>query len=271
MKNSMIVLAALASLTSAASASDLNNGLVGFFPFEGTPYDAMHHDYAVTPVGTPTYERGAVGRAIRFHGNDALMVDHAGALSFDLDIQSYTIAFYCRLDNNNEDQKIIQAHYSNQNLPTAYNFGFVAPEGIAASNSWYGSTTGTGFVVQTSSAPFVQEWRHVAIVYDHVSGLKKLFVDGLLVDTEARPNEPFNNPNNTRITIGAAWGSHNNFGEFYAGLVDDLRIYNRVLTTTEVNELVDLKPCPPDFNGDGFINGLDLDGFAEQWESGVCK
>lgn len=61
MKKSKIVLVASTSLVSVAFASDLTNGLVGFFPFEGTPYDGMNHCYTVTTYGASTYERGAVG------------------------------------------------------------------------------------------------------------------------------------------------------------------------------------------------------------------
>lgn len=70
MKNPAIMLAAISLFVSPAFATTINNGLVAFFPFEGTPYDGMNHGYTVTPVGAPTYDRGAVGRATRFDDFD---------------------------------------------------------------------------------------------------------------------------------------------------------------------------------------------------------
>ncbi len=269
MKNRAIMLAAVVSFVSPALATTINDGLVGFFPFEGTPHDAMNHCYSVTQVGSPTYERGAVGRAMRFDGNDALLVDHQGELSFDLDTESYSLAFYCKWDGGSNDQIIIQDRYG-ANVPVSYNFGFNGELDQAASNSWYGMGSGTNFQVVTNKHQFAGEWRHVAVTFDATTGIKSLYVDGILVNQAGRPNEPFDDPNNTRITIGAYWGSNSTLSTFYHGLLDELRIYNRVLSQGEITELVELEPCLADYNGDGFINGDDFDLFAEQFEAGGC-
>ncbi|MFO0835328.1 MAG: LamG domain-containing protein [Phycisphaerales bacterium] len=270
MKKSMIVLAASASFVSAAFASNLTNGLVAFFPFEGTPYDGMNHCYTVTQVGSPTYARGAVGRAMRFDGDDGLLVDHTGQLSFDMDTDSYSLAFYCKWDGGSNEQTIIQDRYGG-NVPVSYNFGFNGGVDQAASNTWYGMSWGDGFFVSTPKSQFVNEWRHVAVTYDATSGVKTLYIDGILIDSEIRPNHEYPDPGNTRITIGSYWGSCGCLTNFYHGLLDELRIYNRVLSQGEITELVELEPCLADYNGDGFINGDDFDLFAEQFEAGGCN
>lgn len=251
-------------------ATTINDGLVGFFPFEGTPYDGMNHCYNIQTYGAPTYDRGAVGRAVRFDGiDDAMAVDHNGELSFDMDTESFSLAFYVKWNGGAGDRTVMQDRWGG-NTSVSYSAGFNGSRDEFVCDSWY-SATGTNFYVDTNKHQFVNEWRHVAITFDASTGIKSLYLDGVLVDTASRPNQLYADPNNTRITIGAYWGASGGLFNYFDGLLDELRIYNRVLTTTEVNELVDLKPCPPDFNGDGFINELDLDGFAEQWESGVCK
>ena len=265
--NSKLIATTTFLLTAPALASDINDGLVGFFPFEGTPYDAMNHCYNIQTFGAPTYDRGAVGRAIRFDGvDDALAVEHAGNLGFDMDTDSFSLAFYVKWNGGAGDRTIMQDRWGG-NTSVSHSTGFNGSRDEFASDSWY-SGSGTNFYVDAPKSAFVDQWRHVAITFDANSGVKSLYVDGYLVDQSARPNELYDDPNNTHLTIGAYWDASNNLINFFDGLLDELRIYNRVLTETEIDELVHLKPCPADTNGDGFINGDDYDYFAYWYENG---
>jgi PKD repeat protein len=68
-------------------------------------------------------------------------------------------------------------------------------------------------------------WRHLAATYDGT--LVRLFVDGVEV-----ANAPQTSPITTStavLTIGADF-----YGEYFQGLIDELRIYNRALSATEI-------------------------------------
>lgn len=267
MMNPKLIAIPLSLLAVPALATTINDGLVGFFPFEGTPYDGMNHCYNIQTYGAPTYDRGAVGRAIRFDGvDDALAVDHNGELSFDMDTDSFSLAFYVKWDGGSGDRTVMQDRWGD-NTSVSYSAGFNGSRDEFNCDSWYASS-GTNYDVSTQKSPFVDQWRHVAITFDAGTGTKSMYVDGYLVDQATRPNQLYEDPNNTRITIGAYWGASGGLFNYFDGLLDDLRIYNRVLSESEINELVDLKPCPADTNLDGFVTGDDYDYFAEYFENG---
>ena len=77
-------------------------------------------------------------------------------------------------------------------------------------------------------------WHHVAITYDQsVSGSVSLYIDGVL---------SMSNPNTTNWSWGASQEielgrSHDPYWFVYDGQMDDVRIYNRILTAGEVSTI----------------------------------
>jgi hypothetical protein len=78
----------------------------------------------------------------------------------------------------------------------------------------------------TAALP-LNTWTHVAATYDATT--LRLYVNGVLVSSGAIAGNqilPSNNP--LRIGGNAAWG------EYFAGMIDEVRIYSRVLTAAEI-------------------------------------
>jgi PKD repeat protein len=78
-----------------------------------------------------------------------------------------------------------------------------------------------------SSVP-VNAWTHLAATYDGAT--QKLYVNGVLVGS--RPQTGAITLSNGALRIGgnSVWGT-----EFFAGDIDEIRIYNRALTQTEIS------------------------------------
>ncbi len=97
------------------------------------------------------------------------------------------------------------------------------------------------------------QWVHVAAVYD--GAMARLYVNGVKTDEQATP---FSRGDNNELWIGR--GHVNTPDSWWRGAVDDLRVYNRDLTVSELYSLFDAQA---DMNGDGvsnldaFRNGLD--------------
>ena len=74
-------------------------------------------------------------------------------------------------------------------------------------------------------------WHHVALTYDQsAAGSVNLYVDGSLVASQ--PNAAaWSWPTNQEIELGR---SHDTYWQNYAGEMDDVRIYSRILTDAEV-------------------------------------
>ncbi len=103
-------------------------------------------------------------------------------------------------------------------------------------------------------------WRHVVISKPSGSRLFSFYVDGVLVDSSQCPTDPDVSYNRleicgtthpTSVSDGSGFGQ---WGDGYTGDVDDVRIYNRALSDTEVKALYAYESKSPDNN---FItNGL---------------
>ena len=85
---------------------------------------------------------------------------------------------------------------------------------------------GVDQVVSGTSTLPLNTWTHVAVTYG--GGFMRLYVNGVQVRQVAQAGNltPSNNP--LRIGGNSLWG------EFFAGQVDDVRIYNRALTAGEI-------------------------------------
>ncbi len=83
-----------------------------------------------------------------------------------------------------------------------------------------------------SSAYLVDDvWHHIAVTYDQANGgLVEIYVDGVSTIAQANP-VAWSWPTTQQIEIGR---SHDAYWKRYDGLMDDFRIYNRVLTAGEI-------------------------------------
>lgn len=84
----------------------------------------------------------------------------------------------------------------------------------------------SGSQLASSAAITVNAWTHVALTYDG-SNLR-LYLNGALVSSRAKTGAIGSNANDLYI------GGNNPYGEYFRGLVDEVRIYNRALTGSEI-------------------------------------
>jgi hypothetical protein len=87
------------------------------------------------------------------------------------------------------------------------------------------NTTQNYHATGTSALP-LNTWTHLAATYDGVTF--KLYVNGVLVRTTTASGTIFTSNDALRIGGNAVWG------EYFKGMIDDVRVYNRALSATEV-------------------------------------
>jgi len=93
---------------------------------------------------------------------------------------------------------------------------------------------GAGCVYSTcNTTPLVNQWYFFAASIDTISGYHKYYLNGVVVDSSLAPNNysPFNN----HTIIGIILGPTNE--NPFKGAMDDLRFYNRALSTLEMDTL----------------------------------
>jgi hypothetical protein len=69
-------------------------------------------------------------------------------------------------------------------------------------------------------------WTHIAVTFD--GGTERLFINGAEVSTVAASGSIIQSSNSLRIGGNGVWG------EYFAGLIDEVRVYDRALTATEI-------------------------------------
>ncbi len=93
---------------------------------------------------------------------------------------------------------------------------------LTASNNQMGAS---GFLKDDTSFP-TNEWTHVAVTYDAASYLMKLYINGVAVKSAGLLPNTLDNS----VFVGA----YNNSG-FFNGDIDDVKIWNRALSESELN------------------------------------
>ena len=91
------------------------------------------------------------------------------------------------------------------------------------------ATVNTGGVDQTApgtAALALNTWTHVAATYDGAT--LRLFVNGVQVASRAVTGSLITSTGALRIGGNTIWG------EYFSGLIDEVRLYNRALTPAEI-------------------------------------
>jgi beta-lactam-binding protein with PASTA domain len=114
------------------------------------------------------------------------------------------------------------ALYAHDGAPEAS--GTPGPAGYMRLNP-VASTTDSG--VRGATAIPLNTWTHLAMTYDGTN--QRFYVSGVLVKTVSRPGTIVQS--NGALRIG---GNNSSFYEFFTGLIDEVRVYNRALSAAEI-------------------------------------
>jgi chitodextrinase len=202
------------------SAPPVPSGLVAAYGFDeaggSTVTDASGNGNTGTLAGATRTGAGKAGGALSFNGTtarvtvpDAPSLDLTSRFTLEAWVAPSTAPVGWRsIVAKDVDRYYLLAGTTNQNRPGA------------------GATFGTANqnVFGTAVLP-VNSWTHLAATYDGTA--LRLFVNGIQVASGAQ-TAPVST-SNAVLTIGA-----NFYGEHFAGLIDEVRIYNRALTAGEI-------------------------------------
>ena len=85
-----------------------------------------------------------------------------------------------------------------------------------------------------------QVWNHFAVVWDEANQEGRFYKNGTLLDTKSLTANLTTAA--SRFSIGAYYNG--DFGDFYKGQMDDVAIYDQVLTDSEIASLADGSKTP---------------------------
>ena len=168
-------------------------------------------------MGATWTTAGRHGNALSFNGTSNL-VRVASAASLNLG-SAMTLSAWARPAANQSGWRTIMQRQADAYFLAAGGDRPLRPAG----GGNFGSTTP---VVASPTAIAVNAWTHLALTYDGAN--LRLYVNGSQAATRAAAGA-------IQATANPLWiGGNQPYGEYFRGLIDEARVYNRALTQTEI-------------------------------------
>ncbi|HEX3857718.1 MAG TPA: LamG-like jellyroll fold domain-containing protein [Verrucomicrobiae bacterium] len=206
------------------------SGMVGWWRAENNALDSAGTNNG-TLVGGTGYSPGMVGTAFQFiGGNSGVALGDPTDLHFT---NSFTIEGWVKV-------QILPG-------PAGYNLGQIIFRGDTRTyfDPYFLCVLNTGSFrfhledaaangVDLDTAPFsINQWKHVAAVFNGTTGLMQIFVNGQLAAQTTTAIRPFQDLD-PGYNPGIAIGNTENGIEPFVGLIDELTIFKRAISSNEV-------------------------------------
>ncbi len=225
----------------ASSNASLNRGLIGYWTFDGKDMpngvaldkSGNGHTGLIYNIATSTfYGEGKIGQGLKFDGsNDFIEI---GQTSLTNNMTAMSVSFWLNTSSfascGSGNAAIIEKQY--------FTHGWL----LGCSNTGYlGMTVYTtggngGMTVRTSVPITTNKWKHVVFSWDgNLNGAgAKFYIDGV-DSTNLTQAGTGSRIDDSTVPLHIARDVYD--GQFYGGLMDDVRLYNRALTAAEVQQL----------------------------------
>ncbi|MGH2272852.1 LamG-like jellyroll fold domain-containing protein [Anaerohalosphaeraceae bacterium U12dextr] len=199
--------------------------MVGYWTLDNSADDSTPNAYDGTLCNFPTdgsqWQTGNVNGALVFDGQDYVSLPHI----INPAATSFSAFAWVRLDvkNPSVSQGILQ-----QLGDDANNMG----------RTWLYRTTDDRLGCYLGGSPLeseqiipfdiTQQWHHVGVTYNKLTNTASLYVDGICANSATR---------NAEACMEPFYLGRQKSGNYWNGAIDDVRIYGRVLTASEINVL----------------------------------
>ena len=227
----LVISAFLAMGFNSVHAQDITTGLIGHWKFdEGsgtTAADSSGNNNTGTLTNGPTWTTGKIGNAINLDGtDDSVSVPSSGSLTIPSDIT--TSAWIYKSSNSGNDE--IMRSGSEHRFKT---------NGDEIEWTYAG---GDDYHITSNVNLQVNRWYHVVSVFNNTANTVVIYVDSVAALTKTEnQSATFTGPLYIGKEISAA--------SFFHGRMDDLRLYNRALSASEIQTIYNLgsgSPPPAD-------------------------
>jgi predicted nucleic acid-binding Zn-ribbon protein len=213
--------------------SSLANGLVAYYPFTGNANDSSGSGYNGIVTGV-TFTSDRFGNP-----NSALYFNNTGDVSVPrFTFQNYvttgfTISYWVTMeDSTTNSRHFVMANYDGVNgVEIEYDVTPASNPLAIIRHDLHTNTANPISIDWTTPITTFNTWKHYVLVWSPPNMIS--YQNGVLMNSQS--NVQINNLSSSLIT---RFGNLNgNSGSYYKGKIDDIRVYNRVLTQSEINFL----------------------------------
>ena len=256
------------SVSTPQGTGRLDSGLSAYYAFDdntGTSAtDSSTRGNTGTLVNGPTWTTGQIGSAIDFDGtDDVVTAPDSPALDSTSDI---TVAVWAYADNwTGQGASAVSTLVKKDANYILRKDTDATTGGSGLKMFWWDGTNKDVLVV---SIPSAGAWHHIVGINEN-NTTRRIYVDGILQSG----TDDLNNTGTRSLTNVLSIGNHQSTGnESFDGRIDEVRIYNRALSSDEVTQLYRLTtPTGTDTGLKGYwsFNGQDLSGTTAYDRSGA--
>lgn len=222
------------TVTVQKSTADLNSGLVGYWALDeasGTvAVDSSGNGNNGSLFNGPSHVEGKLGKALNFDGID----DRVDAGTFSVAGDKLTLCAWVNAKEIGADQRIIAKATGTALAEQSW---LLEVEGVSPYRVGIRVNGGGSTSRLLGGSLELNTWVHVAGVYDGTT--LRVFKNGVEVANQAKSGT---------LPVGTApvWIGDNPTvsGRQFNGSIDDVRVYNRALSTAEIQTLYSLTPLP---------------------------
>jgi hypothetical protein len=213
-----------AETSGVVAAPAPTTGLVAAYGFDEssgtTVLDASGRGNTGTVSGATRTASGRYGRALSFDGindlvtvSDSASLDLGAGMTIEAWVNPSALSGWRTAVMKEDVDGLAYALYANDNAPQAAAYARMA------------CNTASDSVATTTQLP-LNTWTHVAGTYDGTA--LRLYVNGTLVSTRPAAGAIVATANPLRVGGNSVWG------EYFAGRIDEVRIYNRALAAADI-------------------------------------
>jgi hypothetical protein len=215
-----------------SSAQVPTSGLVAHYPFSGNANDASSfgNNGVNTNAALTTDRFGTANSAYSFNGTSSIIQAPDAP---QLRPKNLTLSHWAYINNNSGIRSMVSKAYASTNCDAYTSFLF-SNKFAATSCSAITQSAFPGGFLDNTTAP-TGAWKFVTYLFDDDNNTLKLYIDGAMVNSITSWNNPLVY-DNTSLQIGAS-NEEGSIQFYFDGKLDDIRIYNRVLSDSEIMAL----------------------------------
>lgn len=233
--NILSLLNQLIALINNQAPASLNIGLVVYYPFSGNAIDSSGNGYNGTVTGaTLTADRfGNANSAYNFTGASQYISTSYAGISGTTD-RTFSLWFkQSSLNNGSNEWPLFNYGGSTQGFAV-----MIFPVSTPTASNKIGIDIGNSYVVYNPT-PVLNQWHHLAITYSSTFGTNvlacKIYLDNALLSSVATQFNPTLTLNTLTGVLNLTIGANPSLSTAqFLGAIDDVKIWNRVLTLSEI-------------------------------------
>ena len=238
----LITLTIVVCFGSIVSAG-IDDGLVVYYSFDestgDTASDASKNNNDAKLTGSAKWEPdgGKIDGALSLDGTGSSAVDDDGA-DYINGLTEFSVSVWVKSDTAPHDRGIFIAKEpagGDDTFTLRYDSaGFKAPAATSLIKAGF-TTSGGGIQYESADNTQTTEWQHLVVTWSSGDPVA-LYIDGVL--DEPQYNQDVRTGNiSSASTFIVGRGGKDNGGTSWTGLIDELRIYDRILDANEIEEL----------------------------------